>query len=169
MCSVSGCTYIKCACIYVHNYVHVYLSGIIAYCNSCSLHKYCSALDECFTCYPHVLQRIGEESSHLFPFMLHDAKGRLAQVYCKVKQLMTAVTQVEKTAQMDKSMVDGLAEITKSVGLDLIEMAPLVCKGQFHCAYKAVALLFPSMTFSDQRPWEESQERMCTPNVSCEW
>ena len=103
----------------MYHYVHVYSYGIIAYCDLCSLHKYCSALYECFTCYPHDLQRIGEESSHLFPFMLHDAKGHLAKVYCKVKQLMTkmiTVTEMARTAQMDKFMVDGLAEIAKSVG-----------------------------------------------------
>ena len=65
----------------------------------------------------HPLQRIGEESTHLFPFMLPDAEGLFAQVYCEVKQLMTAMKTVKenKRAQKIKDIADGLDKITRSV------------------------------------------------------
>lgn len=65
--------------------------------------------------YLHPLQRIGE-SIHLFPFMLPDAEGVVAQVYCKVKRLMTAMKTVKenKRGKME-DIANGLDEIIRSV------------------------------------------------------
>lgn len=53
----------------------------------------------------------------MFPFMLPDAEGLFAQVYCEVKQLMTAMKTVKenKRAQKIKDIADGLDKITRSV------------------------------------------------------
>ena len=71
----------------------------------------------CKEIYLHPLQRIEEEATHLFPFMLPGAKGSLAQVYCRVKQLMTAIISVteNRRAKKRKALVDGLREIVRSV------------------------------------------------------
>ena len=53
----------------------------------------------------------------MFPFMLPGAEGVVAKVYCKVKQLMTAMKTVKenKRAQKMKDIANGLDEIIRSV------------------------------------------------------
>ena len=94
---------------------HTYVAfNLCVYCRLCSVCKHCAAVN--IDVYLHPLQSIEEESTHLFPFMLPGAQGSAAQVYCRVKQLMTAVTvRGNEREQKTKAMVDGLCKISRSV------------------------------------------------------
>ena len=71
-----------------------------------------------------------EESVHLFPFMLQDAKSPLADVYHKVTRLMVNVGADEQNAQAKTALEDGLTEIARSVAQNCFYST---CQKRFHC------------------------------------
>ena len=65
------------------------------------------------------------ESVHLFPFMLPNAKGPLADVYRSVARLMVAVGTDGHDGQARTALKTGLTEMARSVTQLLVHMNSL--------------------------------------------
>ena len=59
-------------------------------------------------------QSARKEAVHLFPFMLPNAEGPLAEVYCRVARLMVAVGTDGHDGQARTALKTGLAEMARS-------------------------------------------------------